>query len=251
MLIANTTGIVEVAALAANVAVIAYTDAGFGWLREHLTAEVVAAYFAPLGATRVERFEAANVRGLNFMLYDALAGGASRAVRPRVDPQAGETLRRLRQVRDRRIAIRLHEQQILAGGADRDRWRAGSVENVEHGLGRFLVVILRGGFSCRERGQGQPATNAISTMSPACAAKMSPICRPQLSRLPTMAEGVRSPTGTWKIPPPPSAIHMRCGAATRTATHAAINGSYDLSASRACLFTSVNSTSNASRMTPI
>ena len=65
----------------ANVAVIAYTDAGFAWLREHLTAEAVAAYFAPLGPSRVERFEAANVRGLNFMLYDVLAGGASRSLR--------------------------------------------------------------------------------------------------------------------------------------------------------------------------
>ena len=36
----------------ANVAVIAYTDAGFAWLREHLTAEAVAAYFAPLGASK-------------------------------------------------------------------------------------------------------------------------------------------------------------------------------------------------------
>ncbi len=65
----------------ANVAVIAYTDAGFAWLREHLTAEVVAAYFAPLKPSQVERFEAANVRGLNFMLYDALAGGASQSLR--------------------------------------------------------------------------------------------------------------------------------------------------------------------------
>jgi hypothetical protein len=65
----------------ANVAVIAYTDAGFVWLREHLTANVVARHFAPLGPSRVERFEAANVRGLNFMLHDALAGGASRSLR--------------------------------------------------------------------------------------------------------------------------------------------------------------------------
>src|SRR5947199_7866649 len=65
----------------ANVAVIAYTDAGFAWLREHLTAEVVAAYFAPLGPSRVERFEAANVRALNFVLSDVLAGGASRSLR--------------------------------------------------------------------------------------------------------------------------------------------------------------------------
>src|SRR5262245_38820298 len=65
----------------ANVAVIAYTDAGFAWLREHLTAEVVAAYLAPLGPSGVERFEAANVRGLNFVLSDVLAGGASRSLR--------------------------------------------------------------------------------------------------------------------------------------------------------------------------
>ena len=65
----------------ANVAVLAYTPAGFAWLREHLTAERVRGYFAPLGPSRVERFEAANVRGLNFMLYDALAGGASRSLR--------------------------------------------------------------------------------------------------------------------------------------------------------------------------
>jgi hypothetical protein len=65
----------------ANVAVIAYTPAGFAWLREHLTTERVAAYFAPLRPSRVERYEAANVLGLNFMLFDALAGGASRSLR--------------------------------------------------------------------------------------------------------------------------------------------------------------------------
>ena len=64
-----------------NIAVLAYTPAGFDWLKQNLTAEVVAAYFAPLGASRVERFEAANVLGFNFMLYDALAGGASRSLR--------------------------------------------------------------------------------------------------------------------------------------------------------------------------
>jgi len=73
----------------ANVAIIAYTDAGFAWLKQHLTAEVVAAYFAPLEPSLVERFEAANVRGLNFMLYDVLAGGASRSLR--TDTQ-GKTL---------------------------------------------------------------------------------------------------------------------------------------------------------------
>ena len=65
----------------ANVAVIAYTDAGYSWLKAQLSAEVVANYFAGLGLSRVERFEAGNVRGLNFMLYDALAGGASQSLR--------------------------------------------------------------------------------------------------------------------------------------------------------------------------
>jgi hypothetical protein len=65
----------------ANVAVIAYSDAAFAWLREHLTADVVAAYFAPLGPSGVERYEAANLRGLNFVLADVLAGGASRSLR--------------------------------------------------------------------------------------------------------------------------------------------------------------------------
>ena len=65
----------------ANIAVLAYTEAGFAWLREHLTAERVAAYFASLGASRVERFEAANLLAVNFLLYDVLAGGASRSLR--------------------------------------------------------------------------------------------------------------------------------------------------------------------------
>jgi hypothetical protein len=64
-----------------NIAVIAYTDAGYAWLRTHLTIEVVGAYFAPLHPSKLERYEAANVRGLNFVLYDALAGGASRSLR--------------------------------------------------------------------------------------------------------------------------------------------------------------------------
>ena len=76
----------------ANIAIIAYTQAGYDWLREHLTAEVVAPYFAPLfqgQPSRVVRFEAPNVWGLNFLLYDILAGGASRSLR--IDTQ-GKTL---------------------------------------------------------------------------------------------------------------------------------------------------------------
>jgi hypothetical protein len=73
----------------ANIAVIAYTPAGFAWLRSHLTAEVVAECFAPLKPSRVVRFEAANLLAVNFVLYDVLAGGASRSLR--IDTQ-GKTL---------------------------------------------------------------------------------------------------------------------------------------------------------------
>ena len=73
----------------ANVAVIAYTEAGFAWLRQNLTSEVVAAYFASLGPSKVERYEAANLLAVNFVLRDVLAGGASRSLR--IDTQ-GKTL---------------------------------------------------------------------------------------------------------------------------------------------------------------
>jgi len=65
----------------ANIAVIAYTPAGFAWLKEHLTAEVVAQYFASLHPERVVRYEAANLGALNFVLHNVLAGGASRSLR--------------------------------------------------------------------------------------------------------------------------------------------------------------------------
>ena len=45
--------------------------------------------FAALSPAKVERFEAPNLLGLNFVLYDVLGGGASRS--PRIDTQ-GKTL---------------------------------------------------------------------------------------------------------------------------------------------------------------
>jgi hypothetical protein len=65
----------------ANVAVIAYTPAGYAWLRQNLTAERVRTYFASVGSGRVERYEAPNLLALNFVLHDVLAGGASRSLR--------------------------------------------------------------------------------------------------------------------------------------------------------------------------
>jgi hypothetical protein len=73
----------------ANVAVIAYTPQGFDWLRQHLTADKVASWFAALGPSKVERYEAPNLLALNFVLFDVLGGGASRSLR--TDSQ-GKTL---------------------------------------------------------------------------------------------------------------------------------------------------------------
>jgi hypothetical protein len=73
----------------ANIAVLAYTPSGYAWLKENLSAEQVWDYFLSMGPSRVVRYEAPNVLGLNFVLYDILAGGASRSLR--VDTQ-GKTL---------------------------------------------------------------------------------------------------------------------------------------------------------------
>ena len=73
----------------ANVAVLAYTPEGYAWLREHLTADAVQRFFERLGPSRVVRYEVPNLLGLNFVLYDVLAGGASRSLR--ADTQ-GKTL---------------------------------------------------------------------------------------------------------------------------------------------------------------
>jgi hypothetical protein len=65
----------------ANIGVVAYTPAGFDFLQRELTIKRVADYFHALGATRVERFELPRIGALNFVLYNALAGGASLSLR--------------------------------------------------------------------------------------------------------------------------------------------------------------------------
>lgn len=64
-----------------NLAVIARDEATFRWLADVLTAELVAKYFGWMGVERVERFVLPNVWAFNFVLYNALAGGASRSLR--------------------------------------------------------------------------------------------------------------------------------------------------------------------------
>lgn len=64
----------------ANIGVVARNADDFAFLCRQLTAARVAEYFQGLGATRVERFELPKVWALNFVLYNALRGGASRSL---------------------------------------------------------------------------------------------------------------------------------------------------------------------------
>jgi hypothetical protein len=65
----------------ANIGVVAHNAAAYQHLSKELTSTRVQEFFRSLGVTRVERFELPKVHALNFLLYDALAGGASRSLR--------------------------------------------------------------------------------------------------------------------------------------------------------------------------
>ena len=68
-----------------NIGVVARDQDAYEVLVRELTPQRVADYFEGLGATKVERFELPNVLALNFILHNALGGGASRSLR--VDTQ--------------------------------------------------------------------------------------------------------------------------------------------------------------------
>ena len=65
----------------ANIGVVARDAAAYRQLVAQLTADRVEQFFSGLGATRVERYELPNILALNFVLYNALAGGASSSLR--------------------------------------------------------------------------------------------------------------------------------------------------------------------------
>lgn len=73
----------------ANVAVFGRSPAAYAWLRTHLTAERVEAYFRPLGVGTVVRYDVPNLEALNFIVPAILAGGGSCSLR--IDAQ-GKTL---------------------------------------------------------------------------------------------------------------------------------------------------------------
>lgn len=63
-----------------NISVIAYDPVDFAFLRAHLTAERVAAQFAPILRGDVERYEVEGLGALNFVLRHALGGGVTRSL---------------------------------------------------------------------------------------------------------------------------------------------------------------------------
>lgn len=65
----------------ANIGVVANDAAAYELLLRELTTQRVAAFFAGTGVTKVERFELPKVHALNFLLHNALAGGASGSLR--------------------------------------------------------------------------------------------------------------------------------------------------------------------------
>jgi hypothetical protein len=65
----------------ANVSVIARSSAAYAELKEKVTAERVKAHLGPLVLGPVDRYALDNIEALNFVLHDALDGGATRSLR--------------------------------------------------------------------------------------------------------------------------------------------------------------------------
>jgi len=65
----------------ANVALFAPTDALFETFKREVTPERVRAHFGRFVRGAVDRYEVPNVRALNFVLHEALDGGAARSLR--------------------------------------------------------------------------------------------------------------------------------------------------------------------------
>lgn len=65
----------------ADVALFAYDDDGYETIVREVTAERVKAHFGSMVTGEVVRYEAPNVRALNFVLRGALGGGGPRSLR--------------------------------------------------------------------------------------------------------------------------------------------------------------------------
>ena len=64
-----------------NIGVMARSDLAYSFLKEHLTADLVRAHMSALNRGDVRRYEADNMRVLNFLLTDSLGGGGSASLK--------------------------------------------------------------------------------------------------------------------------------------------------------------------------
>jgi hypothetical protein len=64
-----------------NVGVLARSDAAYAFLKEHLSSDVVRQHVSGINAGGVKRYEADNLRLLNFILEESLGGGGSASLR--------------------------------------------------------------------------------------------------------------------------------------------------------------------------
>ena len=64
-----------------NVGVMARSQVAYSFLKEHLSAQVVREHLKVINAGEVTRFEADNMRVLNFLLTDSLGGGGSASIK--------------------------------------------------------------------------------------------------------------------------------------------------------------------------
>jgi hypothetical protein len=65
----------------ANISVIARSPEAYAEIKAKISAERVKKHLGPLVQGRVERFEVDNIEALNFVVHDALDGGATRSLR--------------------------------------------------------------------------------------------------------------------------------------------------------------------------
>ena len=64
-----------------NIGVVANSEAAYDYLVRELTTERIEQFFSSLGTARVNRYLLPKVWALNFVLLDALDGGASQSLR--------------------------------------------------------------------------------------------------------------------------------------------------------------------------
>lgn len=64
-----------------TLSLIPYDPRHYEFIRTHVTAELVKAYFGSMVQGPVERFELPKISALNFVLHDALGGGSTRTLR--------------------------------------------------------------------------------------------------------------------------------------------------------------------------